>query len=90
MNKNIGSTWIGKSEGSKLFERRLPESRRLHRSLDGFGRALVDAGSAVDAFGLVDGGHVIDGDSAGGTDVRAGSASDTLRLFDSYHWFTSN
>jgi hypothetical protein len=47
--------------------------------------ALVDAGPAVDAFGLIDDGNVVNGYGAGRTDVRACSAAYALRLIDGDH-----
>ena len=55
------------------------------RSLDSGRGALVDAGTAVNAFGSVDDSDVVNGDSIVGARVGASSATDTLGLFDGYH-----
>ena len=52
---------------------------------DSAGRALVDAGTAVDAFSSIDDGDVVAGDSALGADVDASAASNTLGFVDCNH-----
>ena len=48
--------------------------------------ALVDAGPAVDAFGLIDDGNFVNGYGAGRADVRACSAADALRFVYCNHF----
>jgi hypothetical protein len=55
-------------------------------SLESGRGALVDASAAVNAFGSVDDGDVVNSDGVVGADVSAGSASDTLRLFYCNHF----
>jgi hypothetical protein len=63
---------------------------RRAESLGDSGRgALVDAGSAVDAFGCIDHGDIVAGDGALGADIDACSACDALGLVNSNHLDTS-
>ena len=55
--------------------------------LDGVAGALVNAGAAVNTFGGVDNGDVVDGDGTLGADVSAGSTSNTVVGNDLRHLF---
>lgn len=55
-------------------------------SLDGAGGALVDACTAVDAFGCIDDSDIVAGDCSLGANVDACTACDAIGLFNGYHF----
>ena len=74
--------WIGKRHREKK-RAGLPA---FFRSLDSGRGALVDAGAAVDAFGSIDDGDVVNGDRIVGARIGADAAAHALGLFDCNHF----
>ena len=55
--------------------------------LDGVAGALVNASAAVNTFGVVDDGDVVNGDSSLGAHIGASAASNTVVSDDLRHLF---